>query len=52
MRSAPRRAFVAAAKAHGVPVRADLYGPGVHDWPYWQRELHRALPQLLTAIGA
>jgi diacylglycerol O-acyltransferase/trehalose O-mycolyltransferase len=25
-------------------------GPGVHDWPYWQRELHRSLPLLLGAI--
>ena len=24
--------------------------PGIHDWPYWQRELHRALPLLL--LGA
>ena len=44
------RAFVRRAKALGVPVRNDLYGAGIHDWPYWQRELHRALPLLLGAI--
>jgi diacylglycerol O-acyltransferase / trehalose O-mycolyltransferase len=29
----------------------DFYGPGTHSWPYWQRELHRALPMLLKAMG-
>ncbi|MEU6172564.1 alpha/beta hydrolase family protein [Streptantibioticus parmotrematis] len=29
----------------------DFYGPGTHTWPYWQRELHRALPMLLKAMG-
>ena len=33
-----------------------LTGPplyaGRHAWPYWQRELHRSLPMLLSAIGA
>jgi diacylglycerol O-acyltransferase / trehalose O-mycolyltransferase / mycolyltransferase Ag85 len=28
----------------------DFYGPGTHDWPYWQRELRRALPSLLNAM--
>lgn len=28
----------------------DFYGPGSHDWPYWQRELHRAWPLLTTAL--
>ena len=44
------RAFVRRARALGVPVHTDLYGAGIHDWPYWQRELHRALPLLLGAI--
>ncbi|HEY7619232.1 MAG TPA: hypothetical protein VH834_05630 [Solirubrobacteraceae bacterium] len=47
---AATRAFVRRAQTLGVPVHADLYGAGIHDWPYWQRELHRALPQLLGAI--
>jgi diacylglycerol O-acyltransferase / trehalose O-mycolyltransferase len=41
------RAFVAELRRARIPVRTDFYGPGVHDWPYWQRELHRALPLLL-----
>ena len=44
------QAFVIRARALGIPVQADLYGAGIHDWPYWQRELHRALPLLLGAI--
>ena len=42
--------FVRRAQALGIPVQADLYGAGVHNWPYWQRELHRALPLLLGAM--
>jgi S-formylglutathione hydrolase FrmB len=34
----------------GIPVRFDNYGPGIHNWPYWQRELHRSLPLLLGAL--
>ena len=29
----------------------DFYGPGSHDWPYWQRELHRAWPFLTKALS-
>ena len=47
---AETRAFVRRARALGIPVDAHLYGPGGHDWPYWQRELRRALPLLLEAI--
>ena len=36
----------------GVPLRTDFYGPGTHDWPYWERELHRSLPMLLGALRA
>jgi diacylglycerol O-acyltransferase/trehalose O-mycolyltransferase len=45
------RAFVARLRRAGVGVRADLYRGGRHDWRYWQRELHRALPTLLTPLG-
>jgi diacylglycerol O-acyltransferase / trehalose O-mycolyltransferase len=48
--SAESQAFVARAKAAGLAVRADFYGPGTHRWAYWQRELHRALPLLLGPI--
>jgi S-formylglutathione hydrolase FrmB len=32
----------------GAKATFDFYGPGSHDWPYWERALHRAWP-LLTA---
>ena len=41
------RAFVARLRELRIPVRADFYGAGIHDWPYWERELRRALPLLL-----
>lgn len=47
---AETRAFVRRARTLGVPVHADLYPGGTHSWPFWQRELHRALPLLLGAI--
>jgi diacylglycerol O-acyltransferase / trehalose O-mycolyltransferase / mycolyltransferase Ag85 len=47
---AETHAFVRRAQALGVPVQADLYGAGIHNWPYWQRELRRALPLLLRAM--
>lgn len=34
----------------GVKLTTDFYGPGIHDWPYWERELHRSLPMLLCAL--
>jgi diacylglycerol O-acyltransferase/trehalose O-mycolyltransferase len=36
----------------GVRVTADLYGPGTHSWPYWERELHKSFPMLMHSIGA
>lgn len=29
----------------------DDYGPGAHDWPYWQRDLHLTLPTFLDVIA-
>jgi diacylglycerol O-acyltransferase / trehalose O-mycolyltransferase len=43
-------AFLERLRQLGIPVRSDAYGPGTHDWPYWQRELHRSLPMLLDAL--
>jgi S-formylglutathione hydrolase FrmB len=40
-------ALVERLRALRIPARVDLYGPGTHTWPYWQRELHRSLPLLL-----
>src|SRR5262249_52340678 len=38
----------------GIPHVLDDYGPGVHDWPYWARDLQRfladAMPLMPTAV--
>jgi S-formylglutathione hydrolase FrmB len=44
-------AFVGRLRQLGMPVQVDAYGPGTHNWPYWQRELHRSLPLLQRALG-
>ncbi len=44
------QAFVNRLRQLQIPVHADFYGPGTHTWPYWQRELKRALPTLLQAL--
>ena len=43
--------FVARLAKLKIPVTLDAYGPGAHDWPYWERALHRSLPLLLKALG-
>ena len=43
--------FLAAAALSGVPVTTDLYGPGTHSWPYWQREFQRSWPMFAGALG-
>ncbi|GGP42797.1 alpha/beta hydrolase [Saccharothrix coeruleofusca] len=43
-------AVVDRLRAEHVRVHADLYGPGRHIWPYWERALHRSLPMLVGAI--
>jgi diacylglycerol O-acyltransferase / trehalose O-mycolyltransferase len=45
------KAFVKRLHRLEIPVVVDFYGPGTHDWPYWERELHRSLPLLLRALG-
>jgi diacylglycerol O-acyltransferase / trehalose O-mycolyltransferase len=44
-------AFVERLGELGIPVTVDAYGPGTHDWPYWERALHASLPMLLEALG-
>ncbi|NGO67687.1 esterase family protein [Streptomyces sp. SB3404] len=44
--------YVQRARAHGLRVTADLYAGGTHSWPYWERELHRALPMLKRVLRA
>jgi S-formylglutathione hydrolase FrmB len=39
-----------ALRRAGVPATLHFYAHGTHDWPYWQRELHRSLPMLLGAL--
>ena len=39
-----------ALDAAGVPYSQDFYGAGYHGWPYWQRELHWVLPQIMAII--
>src|SRR5437763_837667 len=34
-----------------IPHVWDDYGPGGHDWPYWQRDLKQTLPSLLAAFA-
>ncbi|HUI28283.1 MAG TPA: alpha/beta hydrolase family protein [Candidatus Kryptonia bacterium] len=43
--------FAGALDAYGVPYSKDFYQGGYHGWPYWQRELHWALPQIMSLIG-
>jgi len=31
----------------GIPSVWDDYGPGGHDWPYWQRDLRQTLPWMM-----
>ena len=43
--------FVKRLAELGVEAQVELYGPGTHTWPYWQRELHNAWPMLSKALG-
>ena len=33
-----------------TPVTTNLYVAGTHSWPYWQRELHRSWPAIMTSL--
>jgi diacylglycerol O-acyltransferase / trehalose O-mycolyltransferase len=46
------REFVARAERLEIDVTVDFYGAGTHTWPYWARELEKAFPLLMGAIGA
>jgi diacylglycerol O-acyltransferase/trehalose O-mycolyltransferase len=48
---AENRALANRATALGLDARIDLYGPGTHNWSYWQRELHKAWPMLVKSLG-
>lgn len=47
---AQNRSFAGHLHDLGIPATVDLYGPGTHNWVYWQRELHRAWPLIRTAL--
>jgi S-formylglutathione hydrolase FrmB len=44
------QSFVERLRQLNIPVTVDFYGAGMHDWPYWERELERALPLLFPDI--
>ena len=50
-RALSNQAFVKRLEEMAIPATVDDYGPGTHTWPYFERELHRALPLLLQALG-
>lgn len=35
----------------GIPSIWDDYGPGGHDWPYWQRDLRETLPEMMSVFA-
>ncbi len=37
--------------ALGIPSLWDDYGPGGHDWPYWQRDLRQTLPTFMSVFA-
>jgi diacylglycerol O-acyltransferase/trehalose O-mycolyltransferase len=43
-------ALVDELRRRGIPAEVNLYGPGTHSWPYWERELHAAWPLLDAAL--
>jgi diacylglycerol O-acyltransferase / trehalose O-mycolyltransferase / mycolyltransferase Ag85 len=43
--------FAAALDRARVPYEKDFYPGGYHGWPYWERELHWSLPQIMALIG-
>jgi len=45
------KTFVHQLEALGIPVTVDAYGPGTHNYPYFERDLQRSLPLLLKALG-
>jgi hypothetical protein len=43
--------MAAALRGAHIPATVDDYGPGTHSWPYFQRELHRAMPMLMATFA-
>ena len=36
----------------GIPHTWDDYGPGIHNWPYWRRDLIEVLPSVMRTFNA
>jgi S-formylglutathione hydrolase FrmB len=43
--------MAAALAGAGITATVEDYGPGVHTWPYWQRDLHDALPLMMDTFA-
>jgi S-formylglutathione hydrolase FrmB len=43
--------FHSRLSALGIPQVFDDYGPGGHDWPYWQRDLRETLPSMMATFA-
>jgi S-formylglutathione hydrolase FrmB len=48
---AENQAFASHLGELGIEAQIDLYGPGTHNWVYWQRELHKAWPMITASLG-
>jgi diacylglycerol O-acyltransferase / trehalose O-mycolyltransferase len=48
---AENRAFARRVQPLGLNAQMDLYGPGTHNWVYWERALHRAWPLVSDGLG-
>ncbi|GAA3208303.1 alpha/beta hydrolase [Actinocorallia longicatena] len=42
--------FLRRLRRLGIPVTTHLYRDGAHDWPSWQRGLHRVWPRLMASL--
>ncbi|KAB2346354.1 alpha/beta hydrolase [Actinomadura rudentiformis] len=45
-------AFVNRLRSLGIPVTANLYGDGWHQWKYWDREMKASWPAIMQAVDA
>lgn len=42
--------YARALRAEDIEFHSDFYLGGYHDWPYWERALHWALPQIYEIV--
>ncbi|WP_189943110.1 alpha/beta hydrolase [Streptomyces aurantiogriseus] len=42
--------FAESLRSAGVDVSTNLYEPGTHSWPYWERELHSIWPTVMEEL--